>query len=182
MEKINVALLILCLLVLNTTSCRRDSYEESLPLVTQTGKNTFGCLVNGLVWRNKGPAPFPSPNLYFSRSLISQIIAIRSEDDNIYQVISISTKIPISVGKYSLNGLNYQAKFINNITSCYYQADSISASGELEITKFDTLNNIISGLFNFKATKFNSINIVSKGNCDSTLSITEGRFDIHTFN
>jgi Family of unknown function (DUF6252) len=181
MNIIRLAMLLLGFLLINEASCRRDKYEETLPPVSQTGNNTFGCLVNGMVWRNKGPAPFPSSNLYFSKSLITQIVAIRSDHDSIYQVISIGIKMPITIGRYALNSLNYQAKFTNAVTNCYYQTDSISATGTLEITKYDTINNVISGLFNFKATKITSNNIASKGNCDSTINITEGRFDIHTF-
>src|SRR5437773_8453594 len=41
--------LLLCSLFLSN-SCRKQKNEEQLPPATQTGANTFGCLVDGKVW------------------------------------------------------------------------------------------------------------------------------------
>ena len=40
--------------LLGLGQCTKDDPEASLPPATQTGANTFGCLVNGQVWTPKG--------------------------------------------------------------------------------------------------------------------------------
>jgi len=53
MRKINLILLII--LPLLALQCNKDPEPiEQLPEATQTGKNTFGCLVDGEVWLPKG--------------------------------------------------------------------------------------------------------------------------------
>ena len=40
--------------LLGLSQCTKDDPEAGLPSATQTGANTFGCLVNGQVWTPKG--------------------------------------------------------------------------------------------------------------------------------
>ena len=49
------------------------------------------------------------------------------------------------------------------------------------MTKYDKINKIVSGDFNYKALKYSSASsdILSNENCDSIVNITEGRFDIN---
>jgi hypothetical protein len=46
--------------------------------------------------------------------------------------------------------------------------------GEIYLTKFDTINNIVSGTFFYKIKKYNIKNDYN----DTVANITEGRFDI----
>lgn len=173
MRILKLTLIVLGFLLLNSSSCRKDE-EETLPPETQTGANTFGCLVNGNVWRNNGVAPFPGSNLntnvginYFTLGILN------TNNKDINQTMSFTVFASIKLGKYNLNSEQLHAKFANEMTNCFYQTDSIE-TGILEITNFDTLHYIISGRFNFKAVKLSS----STGSCDSIVNITEGRFDI----
>ncbi len=172
MKILKLTMLAFGFLLLNASSCCKDENEETLPPETQTGANTFGCLVNGAVWRNEGLAPFPGSNLNVSVSRSQFVIGASKITNNIDQILFIKIYSPISVGKYDLN--NASAGFNDVGDNCYYQTDSMSSMGTLEITKFDTVNYIVSGIFNFKAIKLTA----STGNCDSTINVTEGRFDI----
>lgn len=78
---------------------------------------------------------------------------------------------------YYLNRTSIAA-FIDYEKKCYYQNDSISSTGILEITKYDTINRIISGRFSFNANKYYIDNITSIENCTSSITIAEGRFDM----
>ncbi len=178
MRILKLTMLAFGFILLNAASCCKDENEETLPPETQTGANTFGCLVNGKVWLNGGYAPFPSSNLYASVYPNEFVIGALKSNDNMYQSIFIDVKAPISIGKFNLNSENHQAKFADGITNCYYQTDSISSKGTLEITKFDSINKIVSGQFSFIAFKYKPTTIAVIGNCDSTINITEGRFDI----
>jgi len=175
MNTLKLKTLTLGILLLGTISCCKDKDEDKLPPETQEGKNTFGCLVNGKVWIPTGMVTFPSPNIHaeISKNEFS-IEALKSRG----QAISFNIKIPLNVGVYNLNSKNSQAFYANGITNCYYQTDTILSKGILEITKFDTLNNIVSGKFNFIAFKYKPIIIEVIGDCDSSIAITEGRFDI----
>ena len=50
-------LLSLLSIALLLMQCKKDepSPEEQLPAATQTGANTFGCLINGQTWEPNGP-------------------------------------------------------------------------------------------------------------------------------
>ena len=74
----------------------------------------------------------------------------------------------IATGTYNLNSLNNSyARYSDILTSCDYEVDTIQ-SGTMNILKFDTINFIISGTFEFT---------IGTSVCD-TIKITEGRFDL----
>ena len=51
------------LALLCAASCKKENKnEDQLPPATQTGANTFGCLVNGKVWIPKGFSGTGTPN------------------------------------------------------------------------------------------------------------------------
>ncbi|MEO7801559.1 MAG: hypothetical protein ABIR81_06155 [Ginsengibacter sp.] len=56
--------LIFCFFLI-TASCKKNNTptdEDQLPPATQTGANTFGCLINGKVWLPKGYSNTGTPN------------------------------------------------------------------------------------------------------------------------
>jgi len=161
--------------LINNLSCSPDKDEENLPQETQVGANTLGCLINGKIWLPKGLVTFPSPNL---QAQVSQtyfyISALKEGGDFITIEINESPKI----GVFNLNDSNHTAYMGNSGTNCYYKTDSESLNNYIEITKFDTVNYIISGRFEFTAFKFQIEGLDSSSECDSIKKITEGRFDI----
>ncbi|MGE0076606.1 MAG: DUF6252 family protein [Bacteroidales bacterium] len=178
MKILNYSIIALCFLMINASSCFDKDDEDKLPPETQTGNNTFGCLVNDIVWLNKGQPHFGTPNL---EAIIDsnefKIIASKTLD-NINQSILIIIDKPLHQGIYKLNSLNCFAQFNDDVKNCYYKTDSISSTGILEITKYDSVNKIVSGRFNFRASKYIT-NVAACNTCDSTINIIEGRFDIN---
>lgn len=166
--------LALGILLFSAISCCKDKDEDKLPPETQEGKNTFGCLVNGKVWVPTG-ITFPSPNINAEVSKTQfRIGALKSKGG----YVSFNIQFQPSSGIFNLNNEKCMAAYGNSTANCYYRTDSITSIGTLEITKFDSINNIISGRFSFNASKFLIVGTVSDESCDSTVTITEGRFDI----
>ncbi|MBK0403149.1 hypothetical protein I5M27_09145 [Adhaeribacter sp. BT258] len=143
-----------------------------LPPETQEGKDTFGCLVNGQVWRNQGEEVWGPRDLQGGYHQGAFSISA----DKIIEPLSEGIAIHISkhfhgVGLYQLsanfntNGTQYA--LYSHSDACEYITDSLNI-GILEITRFDSISPyIVSGRFHFT---------VSTPGCD-TVRITEGRFD-----
>lgn len=161
------------LLILITTftlcSCDKDNDKPTnpvsqLPPATQTGENTFGCLING--------EPFVVSNTSNQTAIYQGgVLQIGGGIDNsiMDKRISINISAPINLNTpYDLTLFpNNLAIFVNNGEGCYYDYDH-TTSGTLTITKFDQTNFIISGTFNF-STQTNE--------CEN-INITNGRFDL----
>ncbi len=166
--------------LLLSSSCEKKNIfnpepPDELPPATMTGANTFGCLVNGEVWRPyiEGGIFENALNVKHDRGWVDcdqlHISAIRkSHEDGVYV---LHQEIGINVWCPELG--------INNITpskgaflcfkpsGCSYDVDTLSPY-TINITRLDTINNIASGTFEFTAIS---------DECQDTLRITEGRFD-----
>jgi len=158
-----------------------------LPPETQTGANTFGCLVNGQVFMPKGPSLSPILSSYYeyiyppgASGFVFQISANRNGDNCELKSISIvidSTKIfqgmtftlkEIAKGNATARYAYYPSCTVSQI---YYYTTNI-VKGELFFKKFDETNHIASGTFWFDAINTNN----------DTVKITDGRFDLHFTN
>lgn len=156
--------------------------EEELPPETQNGRNTFGCKVNGQVWipsdERNDLNPYWEPN----GGLFSINAHKAVGSDNIgtfFQSFSIGITWLPGLGKYPvlLSGVNNSYAdpkdswiyFNDQRLRCQYGASVPTAyvSGSIEITRYDTINNIVAGRFE---------GILTSPGCD-TLRVTEGRFD-----
>ena len=171
--------LLLLLLLLFGLSCQKEEVSpvDLLPPATMSGANTFGCLVNGELWK-----PYTGPwweslfdtaldvkhdrgwvgcdQLFIgarwndSKAGINQDFAI-----NVWcPVLGINTITP-SKGIFTdfrLRGCTYN-----------YRVDTLSPH-TMNITKLDTINFIASGTFSFTAIN---------DDCIDTIRVTEGRFD-----
>ena len=152
--------------------------EETLPEITTTGENTFGCLVNGEVWRPRG-GPYFGLGAQLSYSYHEPtggfgLIATRklkSEDgqDSLYQDMSLS----FSAQKVSALDSIQRATFWDPDLCDLSDMDNLSLDENFpflfEVTYLNTTENIISGTFSFVATK---------EDCQDTIHVTDGRFDI----
>ncbi len=137
--------------------CKKDetNKEEVLPAETQTGKGTFGCLVNGEVWLPRGKSFVPAISTIIQFNILS--IATNKSNQNLV----------LAVRDVSLIG-DYNLKINDNIAQ--FSMGTISykcEEGILTITKYDKVNQIISGRFWFTA----------KSSTGEIVEITEGRFD-----
>jgi hypothetical protein len=177
MKTIKLTLVPILFVLLCAASCGKDEDNDSLPPETQEGKNTFGCLVNGELWKNGKPT-FTSraygANLLNNKLTIFSVSGASQSEKSIGISISDVTETKI----YSFNSSKNQATYENYVTSCFYTTDSISYTGTIEFTKLDKTNKIVSGRFNFVGKKYSYPYNQSDESCDSLISITEGRFDL----
>lgn len=67
-------LIVFTFLLLIASSCKKDANKDKLPPATQTGENTFGCLVNGKVYIPKGydGTGRPNPHVQYDYDLNGQ--------------------------------------------------------------------------------------------------------------
>jgi len=174
--------IISCSIVYILYSCKKVELPCSLALPSETtsGKNTFGCYINDELWvayidetgafiggEKKIEADFDentnAANINANKEIqlsncdtISQSFSLL-----VFDVIQGDTTRIISTSRYN-----------DFIKGCTYQINN-EATNKVIITKVDTEENFISGIFNFEMTSLD---------CLDTLRITDGRFDIkYTF-
>jgi hypothetical protein len=167
------------LLILITTftlcSCDKDNDKPTnpvsqLPPATQTGENTFGCLING--------EPFVVSNtsnqtaIYQDGGLL--IGGQKNINNNLTQVSMFISEANIGAiiaenNSYVLNSNSVpKGEYYIENQNCFYFTSS-NYTGSLMITKIDNINFVISGKFEFKSIS---------DNCADVTNITDGRFDL----
>ena len=152
---------------------------DELPPETQTGANTFGCLVDGKVFIPKGD-PFGGPIKKAAYQFVNggyyfNISGSRSSGDEVSSVSVFGDSSIISVGSFNLGkrkvaGLmsgQYLYSKIGTLGNSYY-TNEINR-GEIVVTKFDQTKQIVSGTFWFDAIDSTTGKIIQ---------IREGRFDM----
>jgi hypothetical protein len=177
----NLLLLIAVLFIL--TSCDKDKDDEKpinpidqLPPATQTGANTFGCLLDGEVFK-----PGINHNSYqcyyqYVNGGYHFNVNANNTSNNILKGIMIGTsKLEITQNqilnlyeRVERNAFGSLSNLDDNTGHYQFNETSITNSGELKITKLDFKNNIVSGTFWFDV-------IDDKGVLHQ---IREGRFDM----
>ena len=148
--------------------------EEQLPPITTTGAGTFGCKVNGKVWvakSNKTGWPPTYASISKQNNWLVRIAGFILKDN--------TEDLTINLTYYNKNMDNYplylrddgynSGLYINVITNSFWRTDSLTG-GEITLTRFDTVSQIISGTFYFDC--------INKETND-TIHITDGRFDMH---
>ena len=148
-------------LLLSAGSCKKNA-ENQLPPATQTGANTFGCLINGKPFTATRHTPRGLSGLYdgtvtyaINLSYPGLSISVSPWEKN--SPIGIRINIPHfkGVGIYGDEDFLFNRLPVNPNTNSY-----------VNITKYE--NGIVSGIFQAEVT----INNISK------VLITHGRFDI----
>lgn len=164
------------------SSCNNDdnpfSGKDQLPPETQVGANTAGCLLNGEVFipHQEGLSPALNCNyeflegefyfnLYFSdlRGTGLKTISVRTskinlESNNNYILNQENTIFEPFTGGGGFYGIN---------ATNYFYTNTIK-NGNLNITRLDIQNSIISGTFWFDAVNMNG----------EVVEIRQGRFDM----
>lgn len=181
----NKVLLIAIGFIFLSISCKKNKSVRSvdqLPPETQTGANSFGCLVNGKIFKTKGN-PFAGSilqanyQLIYSNSSKRYVLGITGRDRSTEEIKSVSigfdSLIAEQGGKYKLTTIikgNAGGQYALYPAVGLYQIfqTNVNANGEFNIKKLDTLNQIISGTFWFEAVNANGQNV----------EIREGRFDV----
>lgn len=151
------------------------SPEEQLPAATQTGANTFGCLVNGQVWMpqgNDGTSNYTVSYDTFPDGGLLEIATYRIYGQGVsdFQSLSLWTKQLNNPGTFSFQNTQTSiARFNDQKTTCFWRSSDSNTyrRGTLTITRLDRQAGIISGTFAFT---------LYKAGCDS-VHVTQGRFD-----
>jgi len=179
MYRITPCLLSLLLLLV---SCKKEKEKDplsQLPPETQTGANTFGCLVNGKVFTPGGVPGWAGSTISSYYQLVDDryhfVLNVRNRKSSIDQAIGLfadSLKLAENK-KYQFstreNG-NVSARYSysdNSVSKTFITGEDIYI-GELWIKKLDTVKLIVSGFFWFNAIDENG----------EKIEIREGRFDM----
>ena len=134
--------------------------KEELPEETQSGKQTFGCLVNGEVWLPR--ANFPYSGL--TTTIQYDILSLTAGKSN--ETIHMGVRNLTGIGEYQLNIDGQNVYYVKGENSF------ICTAGKLTITTFNKTNQIISGRFYFTA----------KNTIGDSVEIKDGRFDVRYTN
>ena len=168
-------------LLLTASGCRRKNLApiDKLPPETQTGANTFGCLVNGEAFLPKGD-PFGGPIKKAQYQFLNGkqgfgISAKRSGSDMVKDVAISGDSFKLAAGIYDLTEHNRNGRLsgsyaeykLATVTVDDYYTNNIQR-GQLIITKFDTMEQIVSGTFWFDA----------KNAAGQIVQVRSGRFDL----
>ncbi|MBD3748436.1 MAG: hypothetical protein IE931_02970 [Sphingobacteriales bacterium] len=165
--------------------CKKDATGiDALPPATQEGKNTFGCLVNGVAFTPKGSnLGGPRLNCFYqylnsstSQGYYFNITCLRNESNSNRGIAINGDSLIIKEGN------TYQLKNYSQKNQAYGSYSIVSGAGninnymtsgnfigELYISKLDEVNLIVSGTFWFDAVN-------DKG---EKVEVREGRFDVH---
>jgi len=166
--------ILIAVTVFSFMSCEKQDMNV-LPKETQTGRNTFGCMINNQLFIGGG---------YYSFIGYSPLSAGYNRSDKTLRVFTVSEiytdKANGSIGLTIANPVEGSTQKLSHATyivdspDCYQYL--ILNEGEVYLTKFDTINKIVSGRFSFKG-KCTGYADDFKVNGDS-VQITQGRFDV----
>lgn len=170
----------LFLLLISNTRCKKSATPPNIPPpVTEEGKNTFGCKVNGKIWR-----PYATCHAFWGRQCLELGFEVYPGDtlhklpmSFVLQTESNTDSSGFLMYTYASN-ITQTGNIIDSVNlmffklgNQYYNHPPNHSSGVVNVTKLDTVNNIMAGTFSF--TLYNSTN-------DSVV-VSDGRFDL-TFN
>ncbi len=155
--------LIFCMAII---ACEQQLFN-SLPPETQDGRGTFGCEIDGEIWQPSVDLAFDQRGRANVENDTSLTLNATGDGDQIQMWITGEIK----EDNFILNSSNRpMGKYRSGqLKKNFFTSES--HTGELLITKYDTINQIISGTFWFDAV--NEDGEVAK--------IREGRFDL-TYN
>lgn len=183
-------LLTATLLLALMTGCKKDDpvpYPlNKLPHATQSGENTFGCIINGEPWVAYAPFNPIGGKLratydeeyygadYNRRLWLASYRIITSYDwnkDSLASSFGFDIRPILGIGSYEKNNLETY-KISHTIVSPgptrIYELDSLSPF-HIQITKLDTVKKIVSGTFEMDLRRTIDSNEI--------LQIRHGRFD-----
>ena len=165
---------LLPLLMLTLQHCDKNDPKpltelEKLPPATQSGKRTFGCLVDGKAWvieQITDVSAFYQTGTFgmyagITNKLFYSVMSIHIDDQNLSE-----TTYQLS----EVNGVDSEdARYFDHRTSCEYLT-GLEYGGTVTITHIDKINFIISGTFEFEAYS---------EDCTKVVKVSDGRFDVH---
>jgi hypothetical protein len=183
-----INLLLLCFtIILCSSQCKKTNNPpaDQLPPITQTGANTFGCLINGNVWLPKGyDGRFLNSRITIDPSYVDGDLTVRVYriEDGKKVSMSLTSDSIKSTGTYLIKSPS-RASFIllksandGSVSYCnasatnYNNNNPYNINGYIKVTRYDLTNRIFSGEFEIT---FNNIDC----GFGDPVKITQGRFD-----
>jgi Family of unknown function (DUF6252) len=166
--RIILSIVILPLLMLSMQQCNEDeplTELEKLPPATQSGKRTFGCLVDGKAWVIDRVDYIQADYQLGTLTIFAEV------NNSIYSYFSFRIiDSYLDEKTYALTEFpNQFARYDDFNGQCTYYTTA-EYNGSVTITHLDRTRGIISGTFAFET--------YSKG-CSKVVRVTDGRFDIH---
>ncbi|MBJ7880276.1 hypothetical protein [Gelidibacter salicanalis] len=192
MKSLKKFMMLLLVLVLFTSgSCSDDDeFGPTLPPITQTGENTFGCYVDGklliprdgtgtLHTQDKGVSFWGSPN-QFEYNEISvrdfktgnwgllnlHIVDLHKNGKGSYTIYNSNCEDGIDAKE----NINITTRWLDSASGNLKWYCSVENGGTLTITRYDFENRIVSGTFN--------CTVQNRDDPSDRIEITEGRFDL----
>ncbi|MBS1487267.1 MAG: hypothetical protein JST43_06720 [Bacteroidetes bacterium] len=169
----------------------KNGAPGQLPPITQTGANTFGCLVNGKVWKPEGEPMDNVLDLSFDPIFNGGTLSLKAARYTDSANLVIKEFIDLSMSQLNKSGSYYLDTIARNAQGAYTlgkesttgvtisycefgRPKQDSRIGNLTITRFDPSNNIISGTFYFTIIRPHDTTY----SCSTKVVITDGRFDM----
>jgi hypothetical protein len=151
---------------------------EVLPPITQTGANTFGCLMNGSVWiptwHDNNSSPPVTTSIDNSNNF--NLIATRLIKDNKQTTLAKSSiswhinNVKDTGTCFADPGNPWAAEWIDYMRCCYdYHPVCDHEKSWIHVSRLDLTQKIISGTF--------QLTFINNMKPFDTIKITEGRFD-----
>lgn len=166
-----------------------DTFTPTLPAITQTGENTFGCYIEGnLLTPRDGTGTFNNPDsgmiFWGSPSNTDSELAIRDFKSGKGGLIDIHifdfhdngegtfmiNESNCEDGIDANDNINIRCRSLDEVTQTYKWYCSIENGGTLIITRYDLANRIVSGTY--------SCTVQNRDDASDIIEITQGRFDI----
>ena len=177
------SLILLLIILFSVTGCKKNNPVDQLPPATQTGANTFGCLINGEIFLPKGPSLSPILqcayqylNTSYSKGYFFQLSAKEkgSKECELYSIslgtdsLQIFQSNTYPLVNYETGKTSAQYSYFYNCGQFINYNTSNNVVGLLTIKRLDEINQIVSGTFWFNAVSTNG----------DTTKVTDGRFDM----
>lgn len=168
-------LLLLASLSCLSLHCKKESELDKLPPATTTGRQTFGCLLNGKAW----PIGVKGSHYWdvsYQNGILRITYAIKDDPFNIIskEHVSLRTEKIKSNGIYLVPFNDYTKDFfsVEFDDNSYFSADQINKLGfaSIVINRLDSINHFLSGTFEFSL--FNESGT-------SQVKVSSGRFDFN---
>lgn len=178
MKKIASYVILACVVCITSCSCQDDPpapAEPTLPPITQSGENTFGCYINGSLWLPEGGGLTPRLSVdYYNHCVLiranrvgeNPITSFTLDFGKVYEdtTFSIHNYSDSTFYQYFL----YSSGYVPSGPSSDYFASNW-VGNQMNLTKLDTINRIIAGTFNFIAIDSMS---------GDSIVVSDGRFDL----
>ena len=173
--------LLLFTLLFTGLSCNKDddnTFTPTLPAITQTGENTFGCYIDGnLLTPRDGSGTFNSPDRGMEviirdfKGGNGGLLTLHMQDlhqngEGTYTINESNCEDGID----AIENINIRCRWLDETTQTYKWYCSIENGGILTITKYNFNERIFSGVF--------SCTVQNRDDASDIIEITQGRFDI----